>query len=120
MVYELDGTIEIHKLREPVAIIAATYDGGSLVRHSIPFTSPGSLYIGKPLPNARDFFDSLTSDDSPKFEGVKYSVFGCGLNVFPETYQLVPKVSAHVYDHHLAVEDIVVTSNLASRRSMKR
>lgn len=44
VVYELDGAIEIHKLREPVAIIAATYDGGSLVRHSISFTSPGSLY----------------------------------------------------------------------------
>jgi len=56
-----------------------------------------SLYIGKPWINAKNFFDSLTSDPSPNFEGVKYSVFGCGLNVFPETYQLVPKVSACVH-----------------------
>ena len=40
VVYELDCAIEIHKLREPVAIVAATYDGESLVRHGNFFTSP--------------------------------------------------------------------------------
>jgi len=40
VVYELDCAVEIHKLREPVAIVAATYDGESLVRDSVSLTSP--------------------------------------------------------------------------------
>lgn len=54
------------------------------------------IILGKPWFKAKKFFESLTSDDGPEFKGVKYSVFGCGLNVFPETYQFVPKVSTHV------------------------
>jgi hypothetical protein len=97
VVCELDCAVEIHKLREPVAIVAATYDGESLGFPQYLPRLTGSLYIGKPWFNARNFFDSLTSDDSPRFEGVKYSVFGCGLDVFPETYQYVPKVGAYVH-----------------------
>lgn len=37
---ELDCAIEIHTLDEPVAIIASTYDGESLVRYGNSFTSP--------------------------------------------------------------------------------
>ncbi len=40
VVNELDCAIEIHTLREPVAIIAATYDGEYLVRYGNSFTSP--------------------------------------------------------------------------------
>ena len=40
VVYELDCAVEIHKLREPVVIIAATYDGESSVRCGVFLTSP--------------------------------------------------------------------------------
>src|SRR5258708_6025859 len=55
-------------------------------------TSSHQFTAGEPWPNGRKFFKYLTNDDtSSKFEGVKYSVFGCGLNVFLDTYQYVPR-----------------------------